>query len=174
MTHPSTSLADAFGSLRSAAQRDAAAARTRLSGVLEALFLTLLATLFGRLERILRASHPADMLPGDHDSTRTESDRILRRIALGLPAVSSSHHADLAALGLLPGWIMRGFPARGMRPVPPRRLSPRHLACQLARAPHAPIRRDSSPVRGRIRVSLLLRYRNINLSPAPPPRFILC
>ena len=120
-------------------RRDAAAARTRLSGVLDALLLTLLATLFGRLERIAIAWHHtrAQEAAGNEAGSceHPYSALALRRIALGLPATSSSHHADLAALGILPGWIMRGHPARGMRRTSPRPSSPRHATPLPARAP---------------------------------------
>ncbi len=127
MTHSPSPLADEFASLRRAVQRDAAAARAGVSQVLDVLLLTLLATLLGRLERIARTWHEGaiDPLATEHQaSVHTPSP-------LSLPALC-------VALGLLPGWIFRCFPARGMRPIPARNLSRRpgpHGIPTPARAP---------------------------------------
>ena len=127
MTHSPSPLADEFASLRRAVQRDAAAARAGVVRVLDALLLTLLATLLGRLERAARTWHEGAIAPlaTEHqDSVHTLSP-------LSLPALC-------VALGLLPGWIFRCFPARGMRPIPARNLSRRpgpHGTPTPARAP---------------------------------------
>lgn len=134
-TSPS-SLGDAFAGLR-----DAAAARTRLSGLPGALLLLLLATLFGRLERMARAWHPEDPViePG-------ADSLALRRVALGLSADSSSVFADAAALGLICGWMLRAFPNRGARRVSPRPSSPRRASPLPVRAPpSAPNSRFCTP-----------------------------
>lgn len=129
MTHPSSPLADEFASLRRAVQRDAAAARAGVAQVLDAMLLALLATLLGRLERIARTWHAGavDPLATEHpDSVRGDAS-----LPLALPALC-------VALGLVPGWIFRCFPARGMRPIPgrtrARRRSP-HGTPTPARAP---------------------------------------
>ena len=128
-TSPS-SLGDAFAGLREVALRDAAAARTRLSGLPGALLLLLIATLFGRLERMARTWTPdADVLDSAEECVA------LRRVALGLSADSSSVFADAAALGLIAGWMVRAFPGRGMRRVPPRPSSPRRASPLPVRAP---------------------------------------
>lgn len=118
MTHSPSPLADEFASLRRAVQRDAAAARAGVAQVLDALLLILLATLLGRLERIARTWHAdaIDPLATEHPDSACRYDTL----PLSLPALC-------VALGLLPGWIFRCFPARGMRPIPGRHRA-RHPA----------------------------------------------
>ncbi len=129
MTHSPSPLADEFASLRRAVQRDAAAARAGVVRVLDVLLLTLLATLLGRLERAARTWHEGaiDPLATEHPESVHQYDSL----PLSLPALC-------VALGLLPGWIFRCFPARGMRPIPARNLSRRpgpHGRPTPARAP---------------------------------------
>jgi hypothetical protein len=129
MTHSPSPLADEFASLRRAVQRDAAAARAGVARVLDVLLLTLLATLLGRLERIVRTWHEGAIAP--LATEHQESVHTLSPLPLSLPALC-------VALGLLPGWIFRCFPARGMRPIPgrPRARGPGlHATPSPARAP---------------------------------------
>jgi hypothetical protein len=129
MTHSPSPLADEFASLRRAVQRDAAAARAGVAQVLDALLLTLLATLLGRLERIARTWHEDAIAPlaTEHpDSVRDHSP-----LPLSLPALC-------VALGLLPGWIFRCFPARGMRPIPGRNRARRPVPNGLPTPARAP------------------------------------
>lgn len=129
MTHSPSPLADEFASLRRAVQRDAAAARTGVVRVLDALLLTLLATLLGRLERAARTWHEGaiDPLATEHPDSVHQYDSL----PLSLPALC-------VALGLLPGWIFRCFPARGMRPIPARNQARRPVPHGLPTPARAP------------------------------------
>lgn len=136
MTHSPSPLADEFASLRRAVQRDAAAARAGVARVLDVLLLTLLATLLGRLERAARTWHAnaIDPLATEHP----DSARALRGAVRDESPLPLSLPALCVALGLLPGWIFRCFPARGMRPISgrPRARGPGlHATPSPARAP---------------------------------------
>ena len=129
MTHSPSPLADEFASLRRAVQRDAAAARAGVAQVLDALLLTLLATLLGRLERIARTWHEDAIAP--LATEHPDSVHTLSPLPLSLPALC-------VALGLLPGWIFRCFPARGMRPIPGRNRARRPVPHGLPTPARAP------------------------------------
>jgi hypothetical protein len=129
MTHSPSPLADEFASLRRAVQRDAAAARAGVARVLDVLLLSLLATLLGRLERAARTWHAdaIDPLATEHPDSVHHYDAL----PLSLPALC-------VALGLLPGWIFRCFPARGMRPIPGRHRARRPVPHGLPTPARAP------------------------------------
>ena len=80
-------------------------------------------------KRIVRTWHEGAIAP--LATEHQESVHTLSPLPLSLPALC-------VALGLLPGWIFRCFPARGMRPIPgrPRARGPGlHATPSPARAP---------------------------------------
>ncbi len=138
---PSTPLplAELLATLRTAITAGRGAASARRS-TLETLFLALLATILGRLEH---RAHPW------HNGAQSHPAPPLR-----MPQHSGAPHADAIALHRFPDWILRGFPARGLRPAaPPRPLPPRTRTRPVrAPPPHAqtPIRsKKPAPTAGR-------------------------
>lgn len=105
MTHHPTTLEEAFGALRRAAQADAAA-HARTPSAVEAMLFALLIRLLGQLERLARtwrapASHP--VLPS----------RSRTRISAGLVPPRGERPE------LVPDWWFRMNFGRGMRPAAP-------------------------------------------------------
>lgn len=124
-------LAELIASLRTAISADAQAARARRSP-LEVLFLTLLAALLGRLEARAHAWHPTP-----------------RPALIHIPH-SGAPHADAIAFHRFPDWILRGRPARGMRPAaPPPPPRPRTLPARAPPARALPPIRTANPTLGR-------------------------
>ncbi len=112
--HPPQPLSGILAALLAALEAQAGDVRAQLSRTLELLFLTLLMRLARRLET----------LAARHGSAPAPCIRTLARAARQLPPVAP--HAIAVALGIVPGWIMRGTRNRGMRAaLPPLRLRPK-------------------------------------------------
>jgi hypothetical protein len=109
-----TPQAEASACLRRALRAVAEAARLRLSGALGAMVLSLLLHLLRRLDD---AAAPA---PEQQDRPARLA---LLRAEAGLYPHPLSAHVDAIDLGLVAGWMMRGHPARGMRPARHRRTA---------------------------------------------------
>ncbi len=132
--HPSD-LADRFAALRIAAQRSRASARRSLRRVLEAMLLALLVRVLRRLERQLRVlpTHPHTLSgTGMHpESAHAHPDfphlpRWYRRNPYG-----ALRRARRLAAWI--GYVCRGLPGLGMKPVPGPR--PRRHPTRPARPP---------------------------------------
>jgi len=134
MNQEPTPQAEAAASLRGALVAVAEAARLRLSGALGAMVLSLLLHLLRRLDDA--AAHAPQLHAPQLHALAEPSHIALRRAEAGLFPHPLSAHVDAIELGLVAGWMMRGHPARGMRPKSARR-PPRHgLPCP-ARPPPA-------------------------------------
>lgn len=137
-------LADAFASLRLAAEAAARAGRARAPGGLQALLLALLIGLLAALERLAHAfAAPA---PG-HLATGAAPFRVelsaaawhqtaaLHRVRHGLAPTAGCPQADAVALRLMPDWWLPCTAGFGMRPLGAR--LPAGHSSAFARAPPA-------------------------------------
>jgi hypothetical protein len=117
-----TPKATPFAGLRTALVAGAQVASARPGSALGLRLLILLLHLVAGLEAIAHRSLLARLLLG----------RSLRH------APPAAAHAEHVACGLIRGWILRCFPALGMRPSPAPAQDPPHPA-RLVRAPPIPL-----------------------------------